>query len=55
MYKKGFTTLVSFFQCAAYKYQKDGPQHQKLKQELQRFLLDKSFYSVKEYFDYEME
>jgi biotin operon repressor len=26
----------------------------KLKQELKRFLLDKSFYSVKEYLDYEM-
>jgi len=27
----------------------------KLKQELKRFLLDKSFYSVKEYLDYEMQ
>jgi hypothetical protein len=26
----------------------------KLKQELKRFLLDKSFYSLKEYLDYEM-
>jgi spore coat protein CotF len=27
----------------------------KLKQELKRFLLEKSFYSVKEYLDYEMQ